>query len=292
MPGKSIHKDVYRYGFNGQEKDDEFNGNYAFEYRILDPRLGRFLSVDPLESEYPWNSTYAFAENRVIDGRDLEGREWENFMSKFKSPGELAVKVPNEETAQIQHYSVTIHNSKKSFEDVKSEFKSTPQNFLTNSSAEFNAPVDGEGKPSQFKVGSFIKIDITGPMNNSYVKVKAIEESEDGTLSATFVTLEGHVEKGEIKFSFSQDEEGNIKFDINSISEPDWGSAPDAVSREAQKGSWFEVLDNIANYLGDTGEDGVLGENIRERSLEVKNPDGSGSSSTSYTKVSTEEEEK
>jgi hypothetical protein len=46
-------------------------------YRIHDPRLGRFLSIDPLFRSFPWNSPYAFAENRVIDGRDLEGREWD-----------------------------------------------------------------------------------------------------------------------------------------------------------------------------------------------------------------------
>ena len=38
--------------------------------------LGRFWSVDPLFAQYPWNSTYAFAENRVIDGKDLEGKEY------------------------------------------------------------------------------------------------------------------------------------------------------------------------------------------------------------------------
>jgi hypothetical protein len=43
--------------------------------RIYDPRLGRFLSVDPLTKEYPWNSTYAFAENDVIRCIDLEGAE-------------------------------------------------------------------------------------------------------------------------------------------------------------------------------------------------------------------------
>jgi hypothetical protein len=31
--------------------------------------------VDPLAPEYPWNSTYAFAENAVIWGTDLEGTE-------------------------------------------------------------------------------------------------------------------------------------------------------------------------------------------------------------------------
>lgn len=53
----------------------------VFKYRIHDPRLRRFLSVDPLASSYPWNSTYAFAENRVIDGIDLEGLEF------LKAPG-------------------------------------------------------------------------------------------------------------------------------------------------------------------------------------------------------------
>ncbi len=69
----------YRYGFNGQEGDGEIYGdklNYAFQYRMYDARIGRFWSVDPLKSDYPWNSTYAFAENRVIDGIDLEGLEY------------------------------------------------------------------------------------------------------------------------------------------------------------------------------------------------------------------------
>lgn len=68
----------YRFGFQGEESDDEIygdNNSYAFEYRLHDPRLGRFLSVDPLATSYPWNSTYAFSENRVIDGVELEGAE-------------------------------------------------------------------------------------------------------------------------------------------------------------------------------------------------------------------------
>ncbi len=65
--------------------------SYAFEYRIHDPRLGRFLSVDPLEKEYPWNSPYAFAENRVIDGKDLEGKEW--FSVKAGTTTNFTVKI-------------------------------------------------------------------------------------------------------------------------------------------------------------------------------------------------------
>jgi RHS repeat-associated protein len=68
----------YRYGFQGQERDDEIKGSgnsINFEFRMHDPRLGRFLSIDPLSAKYPYNSTYAFSENRVIDRIELEGLE-------------------------------------------------------------------------------------------------------------------------------------------------------------------------------------------------------------------------
>jgi RHS repeat-associated protein len=68
----------YRYGFQGQERDDEIKGkgnSLNYKFRMHDPRLGRFFSVDPLFAKYPWNSTYAFSENRVIDGIELEGAE-------------------------------------------------------------------------------------------------------------------------------------------------------------------------------------------------------------------------
>ncbi len=54
----------YRFGFQGQEKDDEVKGGgstLSFKCRIYDSRTGKFLSVDPLASSFAWNSTYAFA---------------------------------------------------------------------------------------------------------------------------------------------------------------------------------------------------------------------------------------
>ena len=41
-----------------------------------DPRVGRFFAIDPLFSSFPWNSPYAFSENRVIDRVELEGLEF------------------------------------------------------------------------------------------------------------------------------------------------------------------------------------------------------------------------
>lgn len=68
----------YRYGYNGQMKDNEWagEGNHLdFKFRGYDPRIGRFYSVNPLEKQHPWNSRYAFAENDVIRAMDLEGAE-------------------------------------------------------------------------------------------------------------------------------------------------------------------------------------------------------------------------
>jgi RHS repeat-associated protein len=68
----------YRYGFNGKENDSEVKGEgnqQDYGMRIYDPRLGKFLSVDPLTKEYPWNSTYAFAEGSPIKYIDLDGLE-------------------------------------------------------------------------------------------------------------------------------------------------------------------------------------------------------------------------
>ncbi len=87
---RSYTSDSYRFGFNSQEKDDEINGDgnsYAFEYRIHDPRLGRFLSVDPLYGVYPWNSTYSFAENKLGLGIEFEGLELSLFEGQLENNG-------------------------------------------------------------------------------------------------------------------------------------------------------------------------------------------------------------
>jgi RHS repeat-associated protein len=77
IPGRTFAGgEEYRYGFQGQEMDDEVKGNgnaMSFKYRVHDPRLGRFLSLDPLAAHYPYNSPYAFAENKVIAFIELEG---------------------------------------------------------------------------------------------------------------------------------------------------------------------------------------------------------------------------
>ncbi|HMQ97290.1 MAG TPA: RHS repeat-associated core domain-containing protein, partial [Candidatus Nanoperiomorbaceae bacterium] len=79
LPGRNYSSDSYRFGFGGMPKDDEVHGaagtSYDFGERLYDPRLGRWLSLDPLSAKYPNLSPYAYVENSPIYLRDLDGKE-------------------------------------------------------------------------------------------------------------------------------------------------------------------------------------------------------------------------
>jgi RHS repeat-associated protein len=69
QPGRKWNAGSYRYGFNGKENDNEVKGEgnqIAFEARVYDPRIGRFLSTDPMEQKYPAQSSYVFAHDNPI----------------------------------------------------------------------------------------------------------------------------------------------------------------------------------------------------------------------------------
>ncbi len=96
MASRSGNNGNYRYGFQGQEKDDEIKGggnSVNYKFRMHDPRLGRFFAVDPLASKYSYNSPYAFSENRVIDAIELEGAEKLKITQLGRNTGRLYVKV-------------------------------------------------------------------------------------------------------------------------------------------------------------------------------------------------------
>ena len=79
MPGRKFtNGGEYRYGFNGKEKDNEVKGDgnqLDYGMRIYDPRLGKFLSVDPLTRKFPNLTPYQYAGNKPIWCIDLDGLE-------------------------------------------------------------------------------------------------------------------------------------------------------------------------------------------------------------------------
>ena len=67
---------LYRYGFNGQEKDNSIGlGNLDFGARVLDVRLCRWLSLDPLMMKYQNESPYLFVGANPIIFIDPDGKD-------------------------------------------------------------------------------------------------------------------------------------------------------------------------------------------------------------------------
>jgi|GEM_PF-3980431 len=119
VDGMSDGSDSYRYGFNGKENDFEpKNGQGSqqdYGMRIYDPRLGKFLSVDPLTKSFPSLTPYQFASNSPIANVDLDGLEASFFMYVYSEHinGEARFKlIPKKMVdAKLETYLGTIHTN-------------------------------------------------------------------------------------------------------------------------------------------------------------------------------------
>jgi hypothetical protein len=100
----------YRHGLGGQEKNDELKGDgNSIDYllRSYDSRKGRFLSLDPLAAKFAWNSPYVYAENKVIENRELEGAESIN-STMYARAGVMVIELVNAAgVEQINRFSST-----------------------------------------------------------------------------------------------------------------------------------------------------------------------------------------
>jgi RHS repeat-associated protein len=163
MPDRGENLAMYRFGFNGQESDNEVYGDkesYAFEFRNYDARLGRWWGIDPLWQKYPSLSPYAYCANNPIIYIDPNGRE--------KIPALNPGTTPNYATARkgIRNYTRNIgvihlwgHGNKKTIEAYNEKtkevkFLTSPKNleaFLIENSAVYRNN-NQEGKESKTSI--------------------------------------------------------------------------------------------------------------------------------------------
>jgi len=145
MPGRNGSAGDYRYGFQGQEMDDEIKGegnSVNYKYRMHDPRIGRFFAVDPLAWKYPELTPYQFSSNCVIAMIELEGLE-----SNTSGSGSLT---PNEPVANTDFYNLPTptdeaNNTINQFANDRSRTSSvfpgiTKLQFVTDLRAVVNDP--------------------------------------------------------------------------------------------------------------------------------------------------------
>ena len=76
LPERTSSTAFYRYGFNGKESINEVSGegnSYDFGARMYNPRIGVWLSVDPMEKKYTQFSPYVFTANNPILYYEIDG---------------------------------------------------------------------------------------------------------------------------------------------------------------------------------------------------------------------------
>lgn len=115
--------DNYRFGFNGQEKDNEIKGignSLDFGARIHDSRLGRWLSIDPLQAKYPSASTYNFTLNNPIMNRDPDGRDVEVAITRNPAGGGSIV-LKSEVYVSGVNSAAIVNSSQKTFDNWKNK---------------------------------------------------------------------------------------------------------------------------------------------------------------------------
>jgi RHS repeat-associated protein len=185
-----------RYGFQGQEMDNEIKGNgnsVNYKYRMHDPRLGRFFAVDPLAYKYPYYSPYAFSGNRVIDAVEEEGlqprivtvgRVQVSFRGHHKTTGHLPIgikltdnyKTPKNKNAQTQEKEENRPVCKK----ITSIYISENVKTLDNHRQPMNTDVRDESRERVYSSENSIDIKI-----NTYSvgdKIEIIDEKTGETL--------------------------------------------------------------------------------------------------------------
>ncbi len=123
MPGRSFSSgSKYRYGFNGKELDKEIAGTTTYDYgfRIYNPALGRFLSVDPLTKGFPMLTPYQYASNTPIAAVDIDGLEAEIVVDRQSKQVNVNIKlsITDIEIAVLKSVGMTTDNIQAKFNEI------------------------------------------------------------------------------------------------------------------------------------------------------------------------------
>jgi RHS repeat-associated protein len=184
---------TYRYGFNGKENDNEVKGlgnEQDYGNRIYYPRVGRFLSTDPIFRQYPELSSYQFASNRPIDGLDLDGLE---FVKKANGDIYYAPPKPGNGSASDAmtangQISATIYNQAQNETTIRTvNFQEIGKN--TFRAAEAVTKVNGNLRAQSVEKGEKIVLKNGGKVNVTDFSPKANSKEEYGTMTGMKIAL-------------------------------------------------------------------------------------------------------
>ena len=138
VPMRNYSSPEYRYGFNGMEKDNNIKGNnnsYDFGARMLDPRVGRWLSTDGYEMKYPSYSTYTSSLNNPLFFIDPDGNDivpwitWKKFFGIESGPYFHGFSVLKNSGKRFYKAYIKMANSSKIFGKIISRLESSDRTY-------------------------------------------------------------------------------------------------------------------------------------------------------------------
>lgn len=191
---RSQSTDLYRYGFNGKENDrgewgEQLVQDYGF--RLYNPAVGRFLSVDPLAPEFPWNSTYAFAENDVIRSIDLDGAE--KLVQTMKASGDcdnVCINVTSEEMPKYEGQIRFGHGRQYTDKELVARgFVTSRPEWPQNGTFTFMEFEDAGHYSAVYTDGAFSHTFSQSEVDNMYAQVGVIKNDFGNGLNVTAASL-------------------------------------------------------------------------------------------------------
>ena len=150
--------------FQDQEHIDDLGLNWdSFKWRNYQPEIGRFFNVDPLAEKYVYNSPYAFAENKVITFRELEGLEGVHYMEGDDHVVEKNVVVLLEQRKTANEGATAKEIKKTDNQNRRIDSRNAAK--IANVASELNSYFNGsDGKGSKNSNGENVhfKFNVTG----------------------------------------------------------------------------------------------------------------------------------
>jgi RHS repeat-associated protein len=113
-----------RYRFTEKERDPE-TGHFWFGARAYEPRIGRWLTVDPLAEKYPSLSPYSYVAGNPVNNFDPDGRaiyrKGEGYITGHRAK-ELTLQAIGK-ILQGQQAQIDFVQKESTWEDVKDVFR-------------------------------------------------------------------------------------------------------------------------------------------------------------------------
>ncbi|MBN2788266.1 MAG: hypothetical protein JXQ69_08095, partial [Paludibacteraceae bacterium] len=179
MKGRNAGGDNYRFGFGGQEKDEEIKGfgnHLSFGDYGYDPRTGRRCNVDPLSGKYPNISPYATFENNPIYFNDKTGQDAEVTISMGKDitiSAKIYIYGAGASAAQAQKMQNAIMND---WNNSGNGWTYTDRATGEVYNVKFNVSVEVYDKKNPTNNPTFIPDSWNPISTNNYIEIGATQE--------------------------------------------------------------------------------------------------------------------